>query len=123
MNIEWTALPNTVFAPDCLLESCDDDEELAQEVLEDFRQTIQSRIFRLTAAVTAVDPALVRLEAHSIKGISRTIGAKSLAEVGERLEIAGASGDLSEASFLLAEAKLDLYELDGAIMSYLHRKN
>ena len=101
------------------MESCEDDVQLAHEVLQDFRETAPSCLIRLAAAVTAADASLVRLEAHSLKGSSRTIGAQALAGAAVRLETAAASNDLSDAPSLLALVEIQMPKLISFISGYL----
>jgi len=116
---EQVAVEEVVFLSEQLMESCEDDRELAREVIEDFRETTPLRLSRLATAVAAGETVGVRLEAHSLKGSARTIGAEAFAEVAHLLEKAGSSGDLSNVSALLAEAHLRLYALNAALTAYL----
>jgi HPt (histidine-containing phosphotransfer) domain-containing protein len=119
MGTERQAPAEQVFTPERLMESCEDDVMLAKEVLQEFRRTAPTRLSQLAAAVTALDSAQIRFEAHSIKGSSRTIGADALAAVIARLEMAGVSGDLSDAPVLLAEAEKRLSNLECVLTAYL----
>ena len=111
--------PEVTFAPERLLESCDDDADLAREVLLDFRESAPIRMSRLASAIAELDTSLVRLEAHSIKGSSKTIGAEALAAAASYLEEAGKEGDLSDARRMLVEAESRLNDLILALTSYL----
>ncbi len=116
MRTEQYMVEEPVFLLERLMESCEDDVALAHEVLEDFQESAPRCLSRLTAAVMASDPVLVRLESHSLKGSASTIGAKALASVSARLET---MGDLSDAPTLLAEAGQRLKTLHGVLTTYL----
>ena len=118
MAIEREVGKESVFLPERLMTSCEDDVLLAFEVVEDFQETTPPHMRRLTAAVMAHDPIMVRQEAHAILGSSRTIGAEALAAVCARMETAGKSGDLSDAPMLLAEVGRQLHTLSSALTQY-----
>ena len=91
-----------VFRVSRLLESCDDDDELARDVVADFLDTAPSLMDRLARAVAGGDAVHARLEAHSLKGSAQTLGAEALAGAGLDMEEAAKHGELSRAPSLLA---------------------
>jgi chemotaxis protein histidine kinase CheA len=113
----------SIFVPSRLMESCEDDAELALEVIEDFRKSIQIRLVHLASAVALNDCHHVRFEAHAIKGSSRTIGADALAALVTRVEAAGAGGDLYGVSVLLAEINQQSHRLDHALTTYVSNQS
>ena len=90
-----------VFRVSRLLESCDDDDELARDVVADFLDTAPSLMDRLARAVAGGDAVHARLEAHSLKGSAQTLGAEALAGAGLDMEEAAKHGELSRAPSLL----------------------
>jgi HPt (histidine-containing phosphotransfer) domain-containing protein len=107
------------FLPSQLMESCDEDGELAIEVLEDFYKSAPRCLARLFDAVSEADVPKARLEAHSLKGSARTIGGLALATVSARLETAAAEGSLFEAPKLLIEIEQRMHRLRSAVAAYI----
>jgi len=116
--IDMGADIETVFAPGQLLESCDGDDDLAREVILEFCESAPVRLVRLTLAVANLDLSQVRLEAHSIKGSCRTIGAVALASITAILEESSKNGDLSDATAMVVEADRCLRDLILALRAY-----
>lgn len=66
-----------------------------KEYIELFIEDTGRRVKALQAALAADNAADLRLEAHTIKGSARELGALQLSQLAERLEEAGTAGDLS----------------------------
>ncbi|MHB1558380.1 MAG: response regulator [Isosphaeraceae bacterium] len=79
---------------DALLAACDGDREFAHELAQTFLESAPGCLDRLGTALRAVDPHGVAVEAHGLRGISRTIGAEELADACEQLELAAGSAEL-----------------------------
>lgn len=108
-----------VFQLERLLESCEDDAELAREVVEDFLQSTPQVLLRLTQALQGGEAVEARLEAHSLKGSSQTLGAEALAAIGLAMEETAKRGELGDAPALLAKAESEFQRLRWALMDYL----
>lgn len=104
-----------IFDPNLLLKNCGGDEELAEEILQLFRQQVGVARGDLPGA----DPSERAMIAHGLKGSARTCGASGLAEAAARLECEPASGtaadDLASALADLSAALADRAAADGAV--------
>ncbi len=69
-----------------------DDEDLIADFLADFRRSAQEARTRMQAAIAAADWAAAAAVAHRLKSSSRSVGARSLADCCERIELAGRTG-------------------------------
>jgi signal transduction histidine kinase/CheY-like chemotaxis protein len=67
------------------------DAELAASLVEDFFETSRSDLGALRGALDARDRDDVRRQVHRIKGAARTVGARGIASLAERLEAAAAA--------------------------------
>jgi len=117
MNTQTILEP--VFLPERLLESCDDDTELVQQVIEDFQTSGPRCLSRLSEALYVGDSPAVRLQAHSLKGICLTIGAVALAGTASSLEAGAKVGDLSGTPAMLSAAEQQLADLASRLSGYL----
>lgn len=104
-----------IFDPNLLLKNCGGDEELAEEILQLFRQQVGVARGDLPGADTS-ERAMI---AHGLKGSARTCGASELAEAAARLEREPGNGtaadDLAFALADLAAALADRVAADGAV--------
>ena len=108
-----------LFQPERLLESCEEDAELAREVVEDFLQSTPQILARLSQALADGDPIQARLEAHSLKGSAQTLGAESLAWAARQMEEAAKGGELSEAHPLWKQIENGFHDLELRLREYL----
>lgn len=108
-----------VFQLERLLESCDDDAELARDVVTDFLDTAPQVLARLTQAVTDGDVVHARLEAHSLKGSAQTLGAEALAWVSQDLEETAKRGELSQTPDLLTRIESEFRRVHPRLEEYL----
>ena len=83
-----------VFDRAALLDRCLDDEDLVQEVLRVFQETMPQRIRELKEALSVGDAPAVRMAAHAIKGMAGNIGAMALSALAGEMETAAHAGDL-----------------------------
>jgi len=81
------------------------DEAFERELIEEFLNGSAAILDRLEAAVAAGDANAVRLEAHSLKGSSRDLGALALGDACDRLETLGRGADLSNAPPMVASVR------------------
>jgi HPt (histidine-containing phosphotransfer) domain-containing protein len=107
---------NAVFDWDGLLYRLMGDEELAEEIVDDFLKQIPINLASLKQSLDKQDALLVKREAHIIKGSTGNIGAVVLHEIAEKIETAGGSEDLITAELFFTEfdAQLEVFknELD-----------
>jgi PAS domain S-box-containing protein len=90
-----------------LKQRVDGDEELVRELAQIFLKDSRVRMANLRAALAAGDGEVVAYEAHTLKGVCGTIGAKTLQLLCERLGRAGpAHGGAADAVLGDAEAEL-----------------
>jgi PAS domain S-box-containing protein len=105
-DTEPTTEPNESIEPPIfdrvsLLDRLMGDEELAEEVLEEFLKRTPGLIASLKSAAAEGDAATVRREAHTIKGSAANVGAEALRETGHRIEQAAESQNLALAASLI----------------------
>jgi HPt (histidine-containing phosphotransfer) domain-containing protein len=98
-----------------------DDEDLAREVvatsLEDFPQQIAT----LRSYLEAGHAAGAERQAHTIKGVSATVGGERLRDVAFEMEKAARAGDLSAAAGHLAELDAQFDRLKLAMTKELQK--
>jgi PAS domain S-box-containing protein len=92
-----------------LLAICRGDDDFARELAQSFLETAPPCLAEIESASGAGDFAALGLPAHSLKGASRTIGAKPLADACEALEAAARRGD-PEAAAAAAMTVHDAWE-------------
>ncbi len=80
-----------------LIDACGGDQEFAREMAASFLETAPRCLGVIADAMQAADARALANEAHGLKGISRTIGARDLAEACQSLEDAAMRGDFQEA--------------------------
>jgi HPt (histidine-containing phosphotransfer) domain-containing protein len=103
--------PDTdVFDRGKLLYSTDDDEELANTLVEVFLETVSSTLTSLRDAIAVGDARALRSAAHSLKGAAATVTAGQVASAAQALETCGANGTLDRAPFLLDHLAASLAE-------------
>jgi HPt (histidine-containing phosphotransfer) domain-containing protein len=76
---------------------------LLEELVENYFQEFPDLILALKENILNKNSAMLERVAHKLKGGSYTIGAQSLGDVFNKLEIKGRSGDFSEITSLLEE--------------------
>jgi two-component system sensor histidine kinase/response regulator len=104
-NIMSSGLTDSIFDWDGLLHRLMGDEDLAKEIIDDFLKQIPDNLFAVKKALKKKDLLLVQREAHTIKGASGNVGALTLQEIAEQIEIASKAKDLVKAGSFVA--KLD----------------
>ena len=70
-----------------------DDENLYREVLSDYMDTIEEKSNIIEQAVEAGDLETYTIEVHSLKSISKSIGAIELSELAKELELSGKNSE------------------------------
>jgi PAS domain S-box-containing protein len=89
---------------------CDGDEAFAHELADSFLESAPSSVSALNTALEFGDWATLACQAHTLKGISRTIGADELAALCEELENVVNRGDSAAAETTVARLG-DAWEL------------
>lgn len=83
------------------------DAELVQEIIDMFKSDTARRLLLLREALTQMDQARVRQQAHAIKGSAVQVGAESLAALCQRIETGGPSQPRTELETLVTQAEVD----------------
>jgi len=100
-----------VFNENFLLSGVDGDTEIVEKVLIKYSGSIPKRISTLKEANENRNFADLRLQAHSIKGSSRNVGAEILGQSAEILEKSCETEDTSLLEGLIQQVELDFQEL------------
>lgn len=98
-----------------LTNSLSDNKKLIKNILDDFIEYLPGKILDLKKAFNKSNASSVRRKAHTIKGSSANVGAVYLRKIAHQIEIAGASGDLTDVEELLSEFDKQLMELKKVI--------
>lgn len=92
-----------------------DDEDMLKEILGDYVQPSRSIIGEIDAGFEAHDADAVGKAAHKLKSSSRAIGANSLADLCDALELAGKANDWGEIEKLYP----DLHPTFDAVITFI----
>lgn len=101
-------LKDSIFDWDGLLHRLMGDEDLAKEIIDDFLKQIPDNLFAVKKALNDEDLLLLQREAHIIKGASGNVGALTLQEIAEQIEIASEGKDLDKAGSFVTELDTQL---------------
>lgn len=93
--------------------------DLLSELVELFLTDAAPRLRSLWEAVDRSDAAVVETQAHALKGSCANFGARPMAEICERLQSVGHSGDVTNASGLLARLQAEFERVEDALSSEL----
>jgi HPt (histidine-containing phosphotransfer) domain-containing protein len=107
-NTMSSGLTDSIFDWDGLLHRLMGDEDLAKEIIDDFLKQIPDNLFAVKKALNKKDLILVQREAHIIKGASGNVGALTLQEIAEQIEIASEEKDLVKAGSFVAKLDIQL---------------
>jgi HPt (histidine-containing phosphotransfer) domain-containing protein len=77
-------------------------------VVDSFRRNGSEMVRTLRAALDADQCAAVQFTAHTLKGLSGTVGARRVQALCEALERAGRAGSLSETGAIFADLQREL---------------
>lgn len=93
------------------------DDDLAEAILGDYVDALAVDLAALRASVAESDAGAVRRHAHRINGASRTVGARDVTTVAERLEAAASRSveDWPSLRSLAAELERVVAEVDAAL--------
>ncbi len=100
MNV---GLTDSIFDRGGLLHRLMGDEDLAKEIIDDFLKQLPDNLFAVKKALSKQDLRLVQREAHIIKVASGNVGALTLQETAEQIEIASEAKDLVKAESFVAK--------------------
>jgi HPt (histidine-containing phosphotransfer) domain-containing protein len=107
-KIMSSELTDTIFDWDGLLHRLMGDEDLAKEIIDDFLKQIPGNLLAVKEALNNEDLSLVQREAHIIKGASGNVGALTLQDIAEQIEMACEEKDLVKAGLFVAELDTQL---------------
>jgi PAS domain S-box-containing protein len=109
------AMPLVIFDQSHLIESCGDDDELANELAAEFLEQCSSGLAQLNRLIIAHDGAGLKHEAHRLKGSCLAVGAFALGRRMADLEAAALAEDFPGADALLSSANLDFIATNDAM--------
>jgi len=98
-----SGLTDSIFDWEGLLHRLMGDEEFAKEIIDDFLTQMPEKLSAVKKALDNEDLPLVQREAHIIKGASGNVGALTLQEIAEQIEMAGEEKDLIKVGSFVAE--------------------
>ena len=98
------------------------DPSLITQIFTSFLNDGAERVNALREALEGRDAELLYKTAHAIKGASANIGAHSMADIAQKLELAGKVGDMSGAVTLVEQIEMEFGRVKCEItLSDLHR--
>jgi HPt (histidine-containing phosphotransfer) domain-containing protein len=104
-----------VFDREAFLGRIGKNETLAQKILVKFIEDVPKRMETIKGAVEKQDRDEIRLQAHTIKGSSRNVGAEKLGHYAERLEKSSSSEDFVLLEEMLAAVREGFEEFRGLV--------
>ncbi|MBN2343083.1 MAG: response regulator [Deltaproteobacteria bacterium] len=102
-EITETGAESTILDSTTLLEQFGGNRQLAQTMVNHFRQTVDKQLLQMEKAISTKDLEQVRAEAHKIKGGAGSVAAFLMMEVAKRLEDAAKAGGLNDVGEILKE--------------------
>jgi HPt (histidine-containing phosphotransfer) domain-containing protein len=106
----------SVFDKEAFLGRIGRNEALAQKIMVKFIDDVPKRMEAIRSAMEKRDMEEIRIQAHTIKGSSRNVGAERLGYYAERLEKSSASGDSALLEELVAMVQNGFEELKSIVM-------
>jgi HPt (histidine-containing phosphotransfer) domain-containing protein len=91
------------------------DRQLYVDMVQFLREDCPGLMDELQAGISAGDASTVQRAAHSLKGLIANCGGVRAAEAAQRVENAGAEGDLEDAAHLLEPFRRELEALMQAV--------
>ncbi len=95
----------------------DDDPEVINEFLQDFRASANSTAAQMRTACRGQHAELVEFLAHRLKSSARSVGALALGDLCERLEAAGHAGQQDTLARLWQEFETELAAVDELLVA------
>jgi CheY-like chemotaxis protein/HPt (histidine-containing phosphotransfer) domain-containing protein len=114
---ESTDLP--VFAPEVLTKLLGDKPSIHRRLLEKFLKDTREQAVQLLQACEARNTEIVHQTAHSLKSVSRSMGAMRVGELCEQLEHAGRAGNSEQCLNLSRQLDVTFDEADTMIRAHL----
>jgi CheY-like chemotaxis protein/HPt (histidine-containing phosphotransfer) domain-containing protein len=111
---EGSASP-AVFDRAALMGRLQNNEKLAQRVLDGFLEDLPGQLEQLKIHAAAGDARQVELQAHQIKGACATVGGDALSALAAALEQAGQDGDLAGIAARMREVDAQFAALKAAM--------
>ena len=93
------------------LEQAADDVELLKELLEIFKDSLQSDVQRMQQGLVEGSAAKISAAAHSIKGAAASLGIVGIHEIALQVELDGSAGGLDVARAKIEELRSLLVQL------------
>lgn len=106
---------NNLFDREGSLSRLGGDEELLKEILALFLEDAPRQIETLKEALERGDSAMVRHQAHTLKGSSGSVGAIAIEKVAMEMQEAGKTGNLNMAASLLKRVEKEFEDLKGLL--------
>lgn len=94
-----------LFDPEILKQIAGDDLDFYQEVLQSYKVQASSLVSQLWDRANSGEAEGLMLDAHKLKGSSRSVGAVRIGDVAEQIEYAARQQDLSAAKALILDVK------------------
>lgn len=94
------------------------DRSLYAELIGFMREDVPQLMQNLCTAVAASDASEIRMKAHAIKGLVAGCGGTRAALAAQKLEDAGSTGDLDQASTKFTELESELETLTVALSEF-----
>ncbi len=110
--------PPPVFDRRRTLELCNDDQQIAREIVDLLLSTAGEHLAGLREAAAAADGGELHRRAHTLKGAAANVGGERIETLARRLMEIGESGGLEAAPALLAELETDLARLEEALAGF-----
>ena len=101
------SISQTIINYDALNELTDGDEAIQSLIFEGFLKDGQTRMDELELAVAWVDFSQVKLLAHALKGIARTLCAERLTDQCLTLEEAALANDIAKVKEVYAHVSIE----------------
>ena len=105
------SISQTIINYDALNELTDGDEAIQSLIFEGFLKDSQTRMDELELSVSCVDFPQVKLLAHALKGIARTLCAERLADQCLALEEAALANDIAKVKETFAHVRTEYLQL------------
>ena len=106
---------NQVLDRAAVLDRMGGNTELIKGVVKIFNEDSPAQLFQIGKAIESGDEKSLLALAHTLKGSVANFGAKGAYEIALKLETMGRTGDLSQASAMLAELEAAVSRLESEL--------
>jgi len=114
-HVHSISIEAPIYIPAMVLERLDGDRQLFQELVDLYLAQVPKFLQQVERAVLARDARECAFAAHRLKGFISNIAAPGVEELAQQLELAGSSGELTQAPQLLESLKAQLRHLEAAL--------